>query len=77
MPTRPSPLSEREQEVIQLLVAGHRDRDIAKQLYISERTVKFHVKNVLTKLHVKTRIQAVYAVAQAGWLDGPAAHTPG
>ena len=74
-PTRPSPLSEREQEVIQLLVAGHRDRDIAKQLYISERTVKFHVKNVLTKLQVKTRIQAVYAVAQAGWLDGPTAHT--
>ena len=69
----PSPLSEREREVIQLLVAGHRDRDIAKQLYISERTVKFHVKNVLTKLQVKTRIQAVYTVAQAGWLDRPAA----
>ena len=76
-PARPSPLSEREREVIQLLVAGHRDRDIAKQLYISDRTVKFHVKNVLTKLQVKTRIQAVYAVAQAGWLDGPAARDSG
>ena len=73
---RPSPLSEREREVLQLLVAGYRDRDIAKQLYISDRTVKFHVKNVLTKLQVKTRIQAVYAVAQAGWLDSPSIPDP-
>ena len=63
-----SPLSEREQEVMQRLVMGDRDRDIAEQLYISERTVKFHVKNVLTKLAVKTRVQAVYVLTQSGWL---------
>ncbi len=67
-PPGDSPLSDREQEVMQLLVRGHRDRDIAEQLYISERTVKFHVKNVLTKLTVKTRVQAVYLLTQAGWL---------
>ncbi|MGB3292859.1 MAG: LuxR C-terminal-related transcriptional regulator [Phormidesmis sp.] len=64
-----SPLSEREQEVIRLLAQGQRDRDIAEGLYISERTVKFHVKNMLKKLGVRTRIQAVFEAAQKGWLD--------
>ncbi|MEO1589778.1 MAG: LuxR C-terminal-related transcriptional regulator [Cyanobacteria bacterium J06632_22] len=67
-----SPLSEREVEVMAQLVAGCRDRDIAEQLYISERTVKFHVKNVLTKLQVKTRVQAVYLLTQAGWITAAA-----
>ena len=65
---RNSPLSEREQEVIRLLAQGERDRDIAEQLYISERTVKFHVKNMLQKLGVRTRIQAVFEAAKNGWL---------
>ncbi|WP_240518647.1 LuxR C-terminal-related transcriptional regulator [Leptolyngbya sp. BC1307] len=67
-PTRNSPLSEREQEVIKLLAQGQRDRDIAERLYISERTVKFHVKNMLKKLGVRTRIQAVFEATQKGWL---------
>ncbi len=65
-----SPLSEREQEVIRRLAAGQRDRDIARDLYISERTVKFHVKNMLRKLGVRTRIQAVFEATQKGWLNG-------
>ncbi|MEA5466230.1 LuxR C-terminal-related transcriptional regulator [Leptothoe sp. PORK10 BA2] len=64
-----SPLSEREQEVMQLLAQGHRDRDIAEQLYISERTVKFHAKNMLDKLGVRTRIQAVFEATKQGWLN--------
>ena len=67
-PARNSPLSEREQEVIKLLAQGQRDRDIAERLYISERTVKFHVKNMLEKLGVRTRIQAVFEATQKGWL---------
>ena len=63
-----SPLSEREQEVIELLVQGLRDREISERLYISERTVKFHVKNMLKKLEVKTRIQGVFKATQQGWL---------
>ncbi|MEL6351665.1 MAG: LuxR C-terminal-related transcriptional regulator [Cyanobacteria bacterium J06627_28] len=63
-----SPLSEREQEVIELLVQGLRDREIAERLYISERTVKFHVKNMLKKLDVKTRIQGVFKATNQGWL---------
>lgn len=64
-----SPLSEREQEVIELLVQGLRDREIAERLYISERTVKFHVKNMLKKLDVKTRIQGVFKATNQGWLS--------
>ena len=63
-----SPLSEREQEVMELLAQGCRDRDIAEQLYISERTVKFHAKNILEKLQVRTRIQAVFKATKQGWL---------
>lgn len=65
----PSPLSQREQEVMTLLAQGLRDRDIADQLYISVRTVKFHTKNMLTKLKVNTRIQAVFEATQKGWLS--------
>lgn len=69
-PLQPSsPLSERELEVMQLLAQGYRDRDIAEKLYISERTVKFHAKNMLEKLAVRTRIQAVFEATQQGWLS--------
>ena len=63
-----SPLSEREQEVIQLMAQGLRDRDIADQLFISTRTVKFHAKNILTKLEVNTRMQAIFEATKKGWL---------
>lgn len=62
-------LSEREQEILRLLAQGLRDRDIAKNLHISERTVKFHINNVLTKLNVRTRCQAMYQAAMNGLGD--------
>lgn len=61
-------LSEREQEIMRLLVQGMRDRDIAQQLFISESTVKFHINNSLTKLNAKNRYQAVYQAAIRGWV---------
>ncbi|MEM6452100.1 MAG: LuxR C-terminal-related transcriptional regulator [Cyanobacteria bacterium P01_D01_bin.105] len=64
----PSPLSEREQQVLELLARGLRDREIAEKLFISERTVKFHTKNTLAKLDVKTRTHAVFTAAKQGWL---------
>jgi DNA-binding CsgD family transcriptional regulator len=63
-----SPLSEREQEVMALLAGGSRDREISEQLFISERTVKFHTKNMLAKLGVRTRTQAVFEATKQGWL---------
>ena len=67
-PSVPSPLSEREQQVLELLAAGFRDREISNKLFISERTVKFHTQNAIAKMEVKTRIQAVFKAAKQGWL---------
>lgn len=51
-------LSEREQEVLDLIALGKTNSDIAKALYISVRTVKFHVSSILTKLNVRNRTEA-------------------
>jgi len=53
------PLTSREQEVLRLLVDGASNQEIATQLVISLATVKKHVSNVLGKLGVESRIQAV------------------
>lgn len=66
-PTQPT-LSEREIEILVLLTQGLRDRDIADRLVISESTVKFHINNVLSKLKVRTRYQAIYQAIKSGWL---------
>ncbi len=60
-PTQPRPavnLSTREQEVLGLVAKGKTNNDIAKKLYISTRTVKFHVSSILSKLNVKNRTEA-------------------
>ena len=62
-------LSQREQEVIALLVKGLRDREIAEQLHISDSTVKFHINNILAKLEAKTRLQALYQLMSTDSLD--------
>jgi two-component system NarL family response regulator len=56
-------LTERELEVLRLVAQGLANRDIAKQLFISENTVKNHIRNILEKLHLHSRMEAVlYAV---------------
>jgi DNA-binding NarL/FixJ family response regulator len=56
-------LTAREHEVLQLVAAGSTNKEIAASLYLSEHTVNFHVKNILSKLHLRNRVQAVaYAV---------------
>ena len=62
----PAPrLTEREMEVLTLVAQGLNNRDIAKQLFISENTVKNHVRNILEKLHLHSRMEAVvYAVRE-------------
>jgi DNA-binding CsgD family transcriptional regulator len=61
-------LSEREREIIRLLAQGMRDRDIARELHISESTVKFHINNSAAKLSAKNRYQTVYQAAIRGWV---------
>lgn len=61
-------LTERELEVLRLLARGLSNRAIGKELYISETTVKFHVSNVMRKLLVTRRAEAVYAASKLGLL---------
>jgi DNA-binding CsgD family transcriptional regulator len=63
---RISELRAREREVLELMVAGMRNRDIAERLHITVRTVKFHVSNVLHKLEVHSRTEAVALAHSAG-----------
>jgi two-component system NarL family response regulator len=62
----PTPrLTDRELEVLKLVAQGLTNRDIAGELYISENTVKNHVRNILEKLHLHSRMEAVvYAVRE-------------
>jgi DNA-binding NarL/FixJ family response regulator len=58
-------LTEREREVLALIGKGHSNKEIARQLSISEKTVKNHIANIFSKLHVYDRTQAVlYAIRQ-------------
>ena len=52
-------LTPRENEVLQLVVDGKTNRQIADELFISENTVAFHIKQIYEKLHVHTRAQVV------------------
>ena len=61
-----SELSPREQEVLQLLVNGKSNKEIASQLGITNATVKCHVSTILMRLNVSDRTQAVVAALQRG-----------
>jgi DNA-binding NarL/FixJ family response regulator len=64
-------LTPREIEVLDLVVEGASNKEIAQALSITENTVKIHLRNILEKLHLRNRIQAaVYAVRQ-GLVDDP------
>lgn len=59
-------LTGREAEVLHLLARGMSNRDIGKQLFISETTAKFHVGNIMRKLRVTRRAEAVYIASKTG-----------
>jgi len=64
-PPTPDPLTEREVEVLGLVAKGHSNQEIANQLTISEATVRTHVSNILSKLHLASRTQAaLYALRE-------------
>ena len=68
-------LSPREQEVVPLAAEGHTNRDIAARLYLSERTVKYHLGNAMRKLGVTSRRQLATAARSASHPDGAAAES--
>ncbi|MDI6689519.1 MAG: response regulator transcription factor [Actinomycetota bacterium] len=61
-----SPLTAREKEVLNLMTRGLKNRDIAKTLFISEKTVKTHVSSILRKLKQSDRTQAVLHAIRQG-----------
>ena len=64
----PDTLTDRELDVLQLVVAGQRNKEIAATLGISENTVKFHLRNILDKLHAQSRAEAVARAVREGLL---------
>jgi DNA-binding NarL/FixJ family response regulator len=62
---RPSPLSSREREVFGLICDGLTNREIAQMLFISEATVKVHIRHIFDKLNVRSRTQAVLRLQDA------------
>ncbi len=72
--TSPSPLDEltpRETEVLRLLAGGRSNRALAAELFVSERTVKSHVSNILAKLRVADRTQAALWAVRHGLVPPP------
>ena len=62
----PTALSEREKAVLEAVARGHSNREIARQLWISEQTVKFHLRNVYRKLDVSSRTEAARVAYRTG-----------
>jgi NarL family two-component system response regulator LiaR len=65
-PPTPDPLSNRELEVLRLVAKGLGNKEIAKHLVITEATVRSHVSNILSKLHLANRVQATLYALQEG-----------
>jgi len=62
----PDALTERETAVLRLVVAGQRNKEIAAHLGISENTVKFHLRNILEKLHAESRTEVAARAVRDG-----------
>jgi DNA-binding NarL/FixJ family response regulator len=62
-------LTDREVEVLRLVTAGLRNREIAAQLGVSENTAKYHLKNILEKLHARSRAELAGRAMREGLLE--------
>jgi NarL family two-component system response regulator LiaR len=65
-PLTPSPLTEREVEILQMLAKGVENKEIARLLFLREATVRTHVSNILGKLQLANRVQATLYALKKG-----------
>ena len=70
-PVRPAAtLTERERAVLELLVAGvTSNRELAQRLFVSENTIKYHLRHILEKLHLQNRAQVIAYALRHGLVD--------
>ena len=61
-------LTRREVEILSLIVEGYSSKQVAEQLFVSKRTVDFHLDNVFQKLNVHNRMQALQKATRMGLL---------
>lgn len=66
VPNPVSDLSAREHQVLELLAAGLSNQEIGLRLGLAEKTIKYYMTNVLTKLHVRSRVEAALIAAKLG-----------
>ncbi len=59
-------LTEREREILELVAAGRSNKEIGQQLYLTEKTVKHYMTNILQKLQVRNRVEAALLAQKAG-----------
>ncbi|MFQ5922351.1 MAG: response regulator [Anaerolineales bacterium] len=64
-------LTPREHDVLELLADGQSNKEIAASLSLSENTVKYHVRNILSKLHLRSRTQAAAYAIREGLAEDP------
>ncbi len=74
-PESPEELTERETEVLRLMAQGQANKEIARSLNISEKTVKVHVSNILSKLGVQSRTQATLYAIRVGLVSASSSDT--
>jgi DNA-binding NarL/FixJ family response regulator len=68
----PDALTSREREVLELLVQGvTSNRDLAERLFVSENTIKYHLRHILEKLHVQNRAQVIAYALRHGLVEPP------
>jgi two-component system NarL family response regulator len=70
-------LTDREREVLGLVARGWSNRKIAEELFIAENTVKNHVRNILDKLQLRSRMEAAMYAVRSGLIDDPANRAEG
>lgn len=68
----PSPLNdltEREHEILTLVAAGKSNKEVGQQLFLTEKTVKHYMTNILQKLHVRNRVEAALLLQKVGFAE--------